>query len=55
VFTGTPAELVAERGSITGRHLRRRLASEVQGPTATSAPWCRGESASSTRATARSA
>ncbi|TQM35877.1 excinuclease ABC subunit UvrA [Pseudonocardia cypriaca] len=77
VFTGTPEELAAERGSITGRHLRRRLASEGQeshvpepggqqrgfpepagdgqGPTATSAPWCRGESASSTRATARSA
>jgi excinuclease UvrABC ATPase subunit len=77
VFTGTPAELVAERSSTTGRHLLRRLTSEVQeshvpepggqqrgfpepagdgqGPTATSAPWCRGESASSTRATARSA
>jgi excinuclease UvrABC ATPase subunit len=50
VFTGTPAELVADERSITGRHLRR-----AQGPTATSARWCRGDSASSTRATARSA
>jgi excinuclease UvrABC ATPase subunit len=30
VFTGTPAELVADEGSITGRHLRRALAPEVQ-------------------------
>jgi excinuclease UvrABC ATPase subunit len=50
VFTGIPAELVAADGSITGRHLRR-----AQGPTATSDRWCRGDSASSTRATARSA
>jgi excinuclease UvrABC ATPase subunit len=50
VFTGTPAELVAADASITGRHLRR-----AQGPTATSDRWCRGDSASSTRATARSA
>jgi excinuclease UvrABC ATPase subunit len=63
VFTGTPAELVANEGSTTGRYLRRRLASEpagdvpepAQGPTATNARWCRGDSASSTRATARSA
>ena len=48
VFTGTPAELAADEGSITGRYLRRS-----QGPTATSARWCRGDSASSTRATAR--
>ena len=50
VFTGTPAELVAHDESITGRYLRR-----AQGPTATSARWCRGDSASSTRASARSA
>jgi excinuclease UvrABC ATPase subunit len=50
VFTGTPAELVAAEGSVTGRHLRR-----AQGPTATSARWCRGDAASSTSATARSA
>jgi excinuclease UvrABC ATPase subunit len=30
VFTGTPAELVADEGSITGRHLRRALAPEAQ-------------------------